>query len=141
MADESEPPSGGDRKITKRRKRKLRIVRKKPSATAAAPPGGPGKHLFGKGNQFYQRRKRRDHNPVQEIDAVAKDTIKRLRTLSKKKERQMAAPTANAVFVGLRLRMDILGQYELGRKLAEQAEEIEELTAVVAERLGFRGPG
>jgi hypothetical protein len=40
----------------------------------------------------------------------------------------------------LRLRLDILAQFELGRKLADQASEIDELRAIVAERLG-RGPG
>jgi len=48
----------------------------------------------------------------------------------------MDAPSANAIFVGLRLRMDLHAAFEANARLAEMQHEITRLQDVIASRLG-----
>jgi hypothetical protein len=87
-------------------------------------------------------------NPVDQIDAIAKRTIANLERAAKIRTEEdlplkvlMTAPAANAIFVGCRLRLDILSQFEIAKRLAEQAETIEGLRRQLRAMMAARGFG
>ena len=104
-------------------------------------PGGrriPGRP-FVPGNKMQLLHKPR-RDTIEELDEIARETVQRLRRRRDPdgKLREMDAPTANAIFVGLRLRSDLYAEYEAGEQLARVQAEIEQMQEAVARVLQER---
>ena len=153
MTDETEPPSDNDPPKKGEREGKLRAVTRKAGST---PPGHP-RNPFPCGNKLASKEARRKWhrvpaNPVDEIDKVVKETLTRLRRReyvteligeedtegrrkSRRVEKPLDAPRANAIVMACRLRLDVFQQYAAGEEVRRLQEEVARLAALLP-----RGP-
>jgi len=142
MAGNAEASAEILRGQVERRQRQLRSVAEE---TDGSPAGG-GKRLFQVGNSFGVLKGTRRLNPIEEMDQIARETITRLRRREffevsdgaggmKRVEKKLDAPTANAITMCLRLRLDLFSQFEAKAELARLQHELQAMREVVAERL------
>ena len=119
------------RSQVERRRRQLRNVTKE---TTDVPPG-KGKRLFQVGNRYGSLKGKKHLNPVEEMDAVARETITRLRRRefievsdgaggTKRVEKKLDASTANVITLALRLRLELYGQFEVAAEVARLESDL-----------------
>jgi hypothetical protein len=108
-----------------------------PSDLPRAPRGRVVGRPFERNNRM-QVIRRVPPDSIAELDEIARDTVRRLRGRRNPdgKLREMDAPSANAIFVGLRLRMELHAAFEANARLAEMQSEIARLQDVITSRLG-----
>jgi hypothetical protein len=149
MADGTEPPSDNDPPKKSERTGKLRAVK----GEAGSTPRGHPKNPFARGNKLASKAARRKWhrapaNPVDEIDRIAKETLTRLRRreyvtelvgdedakgrrTTRRVEKPLEAPKANAIVMCLRLRLDVFAQYGAGEEIRRLQEEVGRLAAML----------
>jgi hypothetical protein len=125
MPEDAEAQTEKLRSQVERRRRQVRSVM---NEMADLPPS-KGKRLFEAGNRYGSLKGKKRLNSVEEMDAVARETITRLRRRefievpdgaggTKRAEKKLEASTANAITLALRLRLELYGQFEVAAEVA-----------------------
>jgi len=89
-------------------------------------------HRFGAGNKWQQvgnenRRRPQAVNAVAQLDIMARKVVRELFRGLKGKD--MTAPVANAIIMGLRFRSELYGAYKAAEELTKVQTELQELQA------------
>jgi hypothetical protein len=101
----------------------LRAVSRESHALQVQTRGKP----FAAGNRLNALRKRKPRTLPEELDAVAKEMIRRLR--SRNPRHQINPAAANAVSNLLRLRLELFQQFEVAEEAQRLRTKLEELQA------------